>query len=84
MGIKNVIEAFNGRYTGCYGCGRCKDGLKGYTYVYPDGKTVFRCGGELIRIPAVLNSNYVDEIKKMMKTQDEFWVKKVITGGQIK
>ena len=77
MGIKNVIEAFDGKYTGCYGCGRCKDSLEGYTYVYPDGKTVFRCGGELIRIPATLTTDDVEEIKKMMKAQDEFWINKI-------
>jgi len=38
QGIKTVIEYSNGRYTGCYGCGRCKGELQGYTYVYPDGK----------------------------------------------
>ena len=76
LGIKNVIEAFDGRYTGCYGCGRCKEGLEGYTYTYPDGKTVFRCGCELIRIPAILNINDVEEVKTLMKTQDEFWMKK--------
>ena len=76
MGIKNVIEAFNGRYTGCYGCGRCKNGLEGYTYVYTDGKTVFRCGGELIKIPSILNADDVGEIKALMKTQDDFWMNK--------
>jgi len=76
MGIKNVIEAFDGRYTGCYGCGRCKNDLEGYTYIYPDGKTVFRCGCELIRL-STLNATDVDEVKAMMKTQDEFWLRKV-------
>lgn len=27
-GIKNVIEDFDGKYTGCYGCGKC-DGTEG-------------------------------------------------------
>ena len=76
QGIKRVIEDFNGRYTGCYGCGRCKEGLLGYTYVYPDGKTIFRCGGELIELP-LIESKHVDEIKMMMKTQDEFWLKHI-------
>ena len=80
MGIKNVIEVFDGRYTGCYGCGRCKDGLEGYTYVYSDGKTVFRCGCELIRIPAMFTTDDVDENKTLMKTQDEFWLQKVISN----
>ena len=40
------------------------------------GKTVFRCGGELIRIPAI-SAEDVDEVKMLMKTQDEFWMKKI-------
>ena len=73
QGIKEVIEAFGGRYTGCYGCGRCKGKPQGYTYAYPDGKTVFRCGGELIRLPPV-ETSHLGELKAMMKTQDEFWM----------
>ncbi len=49
-GIRRVIEEFDGRYAGCYGCGACKGGLRGYTYVYPDGRRVFRCGRELISV----------------------------------
>ena len=26
QGVKRVIEEFNGRYTGCYGCGKCEKG----------------------------------------------------------
>ncbi len=49
-GIRRVIEEFDGRYTGCYGCGACKGELLGYTYAYPDGRRVFRCGRELISV----------------------------------
>jgi hypothetical protein len=72
-GIKSVIEAFGGKYTGCYGCGRCKNALEGYTYAYPDGKKVFRCGGELIAVYG-WNGDYLDEIKRLLKTQDDFWL----------
>jgi len=74
FGIKHVIEAFGGKYTGCYGCGRCKGDLQGYTYVYPDGKKVFRCGGELIELPPI-SAAYVDEVKAMMRVQNDFWMK---------
>lgn len=76
QGIKRVIEEFDGKYTGCYGCGKCKGKLQGYTYIYPDGKKVFRCGGELIELPFV-GSEYADEIKKMIKTQDNFWMEQI-------
>jgi len=73
QGIKRVIEEFGGKYTGCYGCGKCKGKINGYTYIYPDGKTVFRCGGELIELP-YLNEEYTEEIKKMIAAQDDFWM----------
>ena len=75
-GIKRVIEAFDGRYTGCYGCGFCKDGTEGYTYIYPDGKKVFRCGRELIAVYG-FNEKHLDEMKRLMKVQDDFWVSAV-------
>jgi hypothetical protein len=75
-GIQRVIEEFNGRYTGCYGCGKCKGQLEGYTYIYPDGKKVFRCGGELISIHGFGVYNVL-EIKNLIKVQDEFFMKKL-------
>jgi len=73
-GIKRVIEEFDGKYTGCYGCGRCKGKLQGYTYTYDDGKKVFRCGSELISIH---NFSKIDigETKRLIKKQDEFFMK---------
>lgn len=79
-GIKRVIEAFDGRYTGCYGCGKCKDGLEGYTYLYPDGKSVFRCGGELISITS-WNESHLPEIRHLINTQNDFWVNQIIKGA---
>lgn len=72
-GIRKVIEEFGGRYTGCYGCGRCKGELEGYTYVYDDGKKVFRCGGELIPIQG-LGMEHLPEIKALLKKQDDFFM----------
>lgn len=74
QGIQRVIEEFNGKYTGCYGCGRCKDKLEGYTYIYDDGKKVFRCGSELIAIRNFSLKN-ISEIKMLIKGQDEFFMK---------
>ena len=71
QGIKLVIDEFNGRYTGCYGCGKCEKGkLQGYTFIYPDGKKVFRCGGALIELPPISLDN-IAEIKQLMIKQDE-------------
>ena len=78
FGIKNVIEAFDGNYTGYYVCGRCNDDER-YIYIYPDGKKVFRCGCQLIELPP-MDEEYVDEIKAMMKAQDDFWMQKARAG----
>ena len=48
--VQRVIENFDGKYTGCYGCGRCKGEPQGYHYTYPDGRQVFRCGSELLSV----------------------------------
>lgn len=73
QGVQRVIEEFDGKYTGCYGCGRCKSELEGYTYIYDDGKEVFRCGGELIAIHNFSPIN-ISEIKTLIKVQDEFFM----------
>jgi hypothetical protein len=77
QGIQRVIEEFDGKYTGCYGCGRCKGELEGYTYTYADGKKVFRCGGELIAIHNFSQKN-ISEIKSLIKGQDEFFMKNIL------
>jgi hypothetical protein len=70
-GIQRVIEDFDGRYTGCYGCGRC-DSTEGYTYVYPDGRKVFRCGSDLVSIFDFAKQD-IPEIKLLMKNQADFY-----------
>lgn len=72
-GIQRVIEEYDGKYTGCYGCGRCKGQLLGYIYRYPNGKKVFRCGTEFISIYDFTNDN-ISEMKKLMKEQDVFYM----------
>jgi hypothetical protein len=76
QGIQKVIEEFNGKYTGCYGCGKCKGELEGYTFIYPEGRKVFRCGGELIALHNFSSKN-ISEIKKLIKVQDEFFMGKI-------
>lgn len=80
-GIKHVIEEFGGKYTGCYGCGRCPEHPEGYTYTYSDGKKVFRCGFELIPVQGITMED-LPEIELLMATQDEYFhnAKKDISG----
>lgn len=73
--IKNVIEEYDSKYTGCYGCGRCERKLEGYTYIYQDGRQVFRCGRELVPIYDYDEAS-IEEIKKLMNEQDEFYKEK--------
>jgi hypothetical protein len=74
--VQRVIEEFNGKYTGCYGCGKCKGELEGYTFIYSDDTKVFRCGNELI---AIHDFTYQDipEIKSLLNTQDEYFMKNI-------
>ncbi|OOM78185.1 hypothetical protein CLPUN_20440 [Clostridium puniceum] len=74
-GIKNVIEEYDGKYTGCYGCGRC-DGTEGYDFIYPDERQVYRCGVELISIFNFTEKD-IPEIKKLLKIQDDYYLEKL-------
>ena len=72
-GVQRVIEEFGGKYTGCYGCGRCAGEPQGYRFRYPDGREIFRCGSELIRLPQV-RADDVDEIKELLRVQDAYFL----------
>jgi signal recognition particle subunit SEC65 len=72
-GIRNVIEEYNFRYTGCYKCGKCKGAPEGYIYEYPDGKRYFRCGSELICLPTIKKEN-IAEILQLLKAQHEYYL----------
>lgn len=71
-GIQRVIEDFDGRYTGCYGCGRCAGVPKGYVFRYPDGREVFRCGSELISV-FDFGEAHLQEIKALLKEQADYF-----------
>jgi len=75
-GVQKVIEEFDGKYTGCYGCGRCTGKLEGYTYTYSHGANVFRCGNELIAIHDFSPQN-MTEIKALLKVQDDFFMERI-------
>jgi hypothetical protein len=74
--IKNEIEIFNYKYTGCYGCGRCKKEKLGYKIEYEDGRKYFRCGFELIPIQTI-SKDIVNEAIKMMEIQDKAFIKEL-------
>lgn len=70
--VRNAIEEFNFKYTGCYKCGKCIGTPLGYNYEYPDGKSYFRCGSELIELISV-DENIVQEILSLLKLQHEYY-----------
>lgn len=74
-GIRAVIEEYDYKYTGCYGCGKCPGELEGYTYVYPDGRSYFRCGGELISVPGITRDE-LPEIKELLERQHTFYAER--------
>ena len=69
--VQYVIERFDGKYTGCYGCGRCHGEPQGYHYTYPDGRKVFRCGGELLSVFDFTEEN-LEEMKELLSRQAEY------------
>jgi ferredoxin-like protein FixX len=71
--VREVIEEFNFKYTGCYKCGKCKVTPSGYIYEYPDGKRYFRCGSELVELPSI-DERIVPEILSLLKTQHEYYL----------
>jgi len=71
--ILTVIEEFAGKYTGCYGCGRCQEILAGYTYRYSNGRTVFRCGRELNTISGI-DIDDLPEVTKLIEIQHYYFV----------
>jgi hypothetical protein len=74
--IKKVIEQFDYKYVGCYGCGRCKKEKLGYTVQYEDGRKYFRCGFELIPIETI-SKEIVGEVIEMMKIQDKAFMEEL-------
>ena len=77
QGIKSDMEKFDGKYNGCFSCGKCENELEGYTYIYENGKKVFLCGKGLISIPN-FNQEHIDEIKMLMKKQDDYFIKNLL------
>ena len=73
--IKWIIEKFNYRYVGCYGCGKCIKELEGYTVEYEDGRKYFRCGSELIEIKD-MNERIKDEVIELMERQALYYERK--------
>ncbi len=67
-GVQNAVEDRDGKYTGCYGCGKCKGKPQGYIYVYPDGKKIFRCGTELISIFGFTGDD-LPEMQRLLEAQ---------------
>ncbi|ULQ58637.1 hypothetical protein K7I13_08690 [Brucepastera parasyntrophica] len=74
--IKDVIERFNYKYVGCYGCGKCKKEKAGYNIEYDDGRKYFRCGFELIPIKTI-SKDIVEEAVKMMEIQDRKFIEEI-------
>jgi len=73
--IRTVIEEYDYKYTGCYGCGKC-DGTQGYHFKYSDGREYFRCGIELIEITDIKNIP-LEEFLDLFKAQHDFYSPKL-------
>ena len=57
-------------------CGSiCENCAGKYKYVYPDGSTAFRCSIHSLVDVSPIGTEHIGEIKKMMKMQNDFWLK---------
>jgi hypothetical protein len=70
--IRTVIEEYDYKYTGCYGCGDC-GGTQGYLYKYRDGREYYRCGKELIDLTDIKNIP-IAEMLALFKAQHGFFI----------
>ena len=78
-GVRVLCESRKSRRThegNDNGCGDC-DKCTGYFYTYTNGKTTGCCHDRLIEIPHI-NLEHLDEIKRMMKVQHEFWTRHLL------
>jgi hypothetical protein len=57
----------------CWKCGMC-DGTLGYMHIDNDGSRSFLCGKGVLQLPEI-GAEHLDEIKLLMKAQDDFWMK---------
>jgi hypothetical protein len=57
----------------CWNCGMC-DGTLGYKHIGEDGAESFLCGKGVLQLPEI-GAEHLDEIKSLMKAQDDFWMK---------
>ena len=52
----------------------CENCAGKYKYVYSDGKEIYRCAIHSLMDLSPFGVEHLDEIKRMMKMQDEYWV----------
>ena len=74
--LKETIEEYNFKYTGCYQCGKCKDKKEGYIIEYKGGKKYFRCGSEYIDINNFEKMS-IEEIKITIEEQTKYYEEKL-------
>jgi len=58
---------------------QCEKCAGKYICLYPDGKKGFRCAIHSLVKLSPLEAEHVNEIKKLMKTQDDFWIERGYT-----
>ena len=56
---------------------KCEKCAGKYTYVYPDGRNVFRCAIHSLITLSPIEAEYIGEIKNLMKMQDDYWLKNI-------
>jgi len=72
---EKVRQAVEGSTAICERDELCENCAGRYVYTYPDGRTIGRCAIHSLMGLSPFGVEHLDEIKNMMKMQDEFWLK---------
>lgn len=75
--IRDRILSRNNRLAKCRECGYCKGDKFVYTYTFSNGESKAACGAFVLEIPEVTLSD-VDEIKKLINEQHEYFMKNAL------
>ena len=81
--IRDRILSSNNRLAKCGECGYCKGDKFTYTYEFSDGESKAACGTFVLEIPDV-NLSDVDEIKRLISEQHEYFMKYSVYSPPIK
>ena len=76
--VRRAIESTNGQYR-CCGCGVCgaKEGDRGYSSTYPEGKDFLRCGAYVVTVPE-LGMDDLGDLERVLSEQHGYFLSRLV------